>query len=78
MDNTDLAPGLWTAEDICDIYRRLLQWCADHPDESTPRLEQLYRDRLAKHERLAREELAARMAAAQQAAHVADVLAWYR
>jgi hypothetical protein len=47
----DLAPSLWTPEDIVAIYRRLLRYCAEHPEDSSPRLEAMYRQRLAQAER---------------------------
>jgi hypothetical protein len=51
MTDTDLAPSLWTPEEIVAIYRRLLTYCAEHPEDASPRLIGMYQQRMRQAER---------------------------
>lgn len=56
----NLAPSLWTYDDIIGIYRRLLTYCREHPEDASPRLVAQYQARLASAERDAAREKADR------------------
>jgi hypothetical protein len=70
MSDTDLAPCLWTPEEIVAIYRRLLTYGTEHPEDASPRLMAQWRQRMASAERDAVREKQERMANARERSNV--------
>ena len=66
MDTPDFAPSLWTADDVCAIYARLLTMGWLDPELATPRTMEMYAVKLGHYVRLARREREQRMAAARR------------